>query len=137
MSDKLSIASYYRKVFAEIERQIMGEKDEYIIGTDADELAEYYYSNNCFSPIEFDIERQEQMDHKKKLRIVRAHERKRGYQELGDLECEYESIIVDVPIISNKALKTIWELQTSAFTFGEAPCVDLGTDIISFPELQT
>ena len=37
MLDKLSIADYYRKVFADIERQILGEKDEYIIGTDANE----------------------------------------------------------------------------------------------------
>jgi hypothetical protein len=132
MSDKLSIAGYYGKVFADIERQILGEKDEYIIGTDADELAEYYYSDNCLPPIEFDIERQEQMEHKKKLKIVRANERKRGHQDNGDTEAEYESIIVTMPIIPNKDLKTIWELQASKLIFGRVPHADLGTNTISF-----
>ena len=136
MSDKLSIADYYRKVFADIERQILTETDEYIIGTDIDELAEYYCHNNCLSLIEFDTEKQETMEHKKGLKIVKANERKNGYQTMGDISVEYEIIVVTIPIIPNKDLKTIWELRTSLDSWGEAPRrdrrVNLGTDTISF-----
>jgi hypothetical protein len=120
MSDKLSIAGYYGKVFADIERQILGEKDENIIGTDVDELAEYYYSDNCLPPIEFDIERQEQMEPKKELlRTIRG------------TEIEYECIIVTIPIIPNKKLPTIWELRSSTYSISE-PHVSLRDDVISF-----
>jgi hypothetical protein len=132
MFNKPSIADYYRKVFAGIERQILGEKDESIIGTNIDELAEYYYSNNCLSPIEFDTERQEQMEHRKELRIVKAQERERGYQSMGDTKIEYESIIVTIPIIPNKNLEKIWELQTSTFDWEGEPNTNLGTDIVLF-----
>jgi len=117
MFDKPSIADYYGKVFADIRKQILTEKDEYIIGTDVNELAEYYYSNNCLSPIEFDEERREQMEHKKGL--------------LGGTEIECEYIIVTIPIIPNKNLSTIWELRSSTFVDTELR-VNLGTDIISF-----
>lgn len=130
--NQVFISDYYRGLFENIKKQILSEEDEYIIQSNLDELVDYYFSNNCLSPIEFDKERQENFEHRKELRTVRAHEREEFYRSEGDLDFEYESIIVNIPIIPNNNLQTILSLQSSTFSLSGDSKVNLGYNTISF-----
>lgn len=130
--NQVFISDYYRGLFENIKKQILSEKDEYIIQSNLNELVDYYFSNNCLSPIEFDKERQENFEHRKELRTVRAHEREEFYRNEGDLDFEYESIIVTIPIIPNDNLQTILSLQSSTFSLSGDPKVNLGHNTIAF-----
>ncbi len=76
--DRPSIDAYYRALQKQVEDQILRERDETILHSDTDELTEYYFSHNSFSPIEFDQERERTFEHKKDVRTVPAHQRDRG-----------------------------------------------------------
>jgi hypothetical protein len=129
---KTYISDYYLDKFNKVKTEILNEKDEFILGTDIDELVDYYFSANCLTPIEFDTERHGTLDHKKYIKTVRAHERESGYQNEGDLDYEFECIKTTIPIIPNENLEKILSLQSSTFLTSGEPNVNSGYDVIEF-----
>src|SRR5439155_10594991 len=114
------------------EDQILRERDETILHSDTDELVEYYFSTNSFSPIEFDAERERSFEHKKDIRTVPAHQRERGYGRDGDLNFEYESILITLPIIPNENTQAILGLRSSTYSLSGEPEARIGHDTLSF-----
>lgn len=127
-----SIDAYYRVLQKQVEDQILREKDETILHSEIDELAEYYFSHNSFSPIEFDPERERSFEHKKDVRTVPAHQRERGYGSEGDLNFEYESISIILPILPNENIREIFELRASTYSLSGEPQISIGHDTLHF-----
>lgn len=130
--DRLSIDAYYRALQKQVEDQILREKDETILHSEIDELAEYYFSHNSFSPIEFDPERERSFEHKKDVRTVPAHQRERGYGSEGDLNFEYESISITLPILPNENIREIFELRASTYSLSGEPQISIDHDTLYF-----
>ncbi len=130
--DKFLICDYFKKIFEDIKRGILTQEDNFMIQTNKDELVEYYFTKYCLSPIEFDKSKEESFQHKKELRVVPAHKREDIYQNMGDIEFEFETITVKLPIIPNNNLQTILNLQSSIFSISGSPKVHYLDDSISF-----
>lgn len=130
--NRSSISDYYRALQQKVQDQILREKDETILLSDTDELVEYYFSITSLSPIEFDAERQPSFEHKKEVRTVPAHRREEFYQNEGDLNFEYESIIVTIPIIPNENTRDILGLLSSTYSLSGEPDVNIGHDALYF-----
>jgi len=131
-SDRPSIDAYYRALQKQVEDQILREKDETILHSEIDELTEYYFSHNSFSPIEFDPEQERSFEHKKDVRTVPAHQRERGYGNEGDLNFEYESISVTLPILPNENIRDIFNLRASTYSLSGEPQVSIGSNALHF-----
>jgi hypothetical protein len=130
--DQVSISDHYRRLQNLIQEQVLSEKDEVILHANTEELAEYYLAHKGFSPVEFDTDRPQTMEHKKELRVVRAEQREESYQDEGDLTMEYESIVVTMPIIPNTQLQIILSLGSSTYSLSGQPKVSIGEDALSF-----
>jgi len=129
---KPSISDYYRAIDKQIEEQILRENDDIIIGTATNELVEYYLQD-LPQPIEIDTERDENMDFRKDIRRIPAHQRERGYESEGDLVFEYESIIITIPIIQNSHISKLKELGTSTMSMSWSPdTLRWSSDSVSF-----
>jgi hypothetical protein len=46
--NQVFISDYYKGLFENIKKQILSEKDEYIIQSNLDELVDYYFSKRQF-----------------------------------------------------------------------------------------
>ena len=115
-----NIKEYYSEIFELIKRQIFGEKDEYIIATPTEDLVNYYISKNGLNPIEFDNEKEESIEHKKYIKRIPAERREWGYRDEGDLEIEAENLIVKLPVLPNKNLQTILQLNTQTISLSSS-----------------
>ncbi len=129
--NRASISDYYRVLQQKVQNQILTEEDETVLLSDTDELVEYYFSHNSLSPIEFDAERQPSFEHKKEVRNVLSYCREEFHRNEGDLNFEYESIIVTIPIIPNENAHDILELLSSTYFSGE-PKANIGRDALYF-----
>lgn len=126
------ISDYYRALQKEVQSKILGEKDETILHSNSEELTEYYFSNNSFDIIEFDPDNSPTFEHRKDMRVVPANQREELYRYEGDLNYEYESIAVSMPILPNKNIKEILELQSSTFTLSGGPNVIMKGNTLFF-----
>ncbi|MDB5088225.1 MAG: hypothetical protein JWR09_2219 [Mucilaginibacter sp.] len=113
-----SFSDVYDKILEDIRLQILKETDSTIIGTTTDELAVYYYSKKHFDPIKVDPERNETLEQKNEVRIIRADQREEFYRDEGDLPYEYESIYVTIPIVHNAHLSELLNMRPSTFSLG-------------------
>lgn len=128
-----TMSDYYNNIFEKIKVKVLTEKDEFIIGTTTKELAEYYFSNNHLQKIEIDNDRDETLEYKKDIRTIPSYEREEGWRGDGNLDYEYKSILVSIPIILNNDLNIIDELITLPRIIGIPPShVELKNDFISF-----
>lgn len=130
--NQVFISDYYGVLLKKVQDQILREKDETILHSDSDELLDYYFSHNSLEIIEFDSEQPSTFEHKKQIRTVPAHNREEFYSREGDLDFEYESISVVMPIIPNNNTKTILELQSSTYSLSGEPQVTIGYNAIYF-----
>lgn len=105
--NKVSISDYYRQSLAKAKSEILRESDAAIIGTNTEELTQYYFDKYCLQTILFDETQEITWDPKKYMKTIYEHER--------DLDFEYEKIDVEIPIIQNENIKVIAELQSSTF----------------------
>ncbi len=114
--NRASISDYYRQSFEKIKSDILRENDTTIIGTNTDELSEYYFEKYALKPIIIDDTQEITWDPKKYVKTIYAHEREEFYQSQGDLDFECEKIDVEIPIIPNENINTIAELQSSTYS---------------------
>ncbi|MEN9702142.1 MAG: hypothetical protein RIR55_1484 [Bacteroidota bacterium] len=115
-----NIMEYYSEIFELIKRQILGEKDEYIIATPTEDLVSFYISKNGLNPIEFDNEKEESIEHKKYIKRIPAEKRDWGYRDEGDIEIEAEKLIVKLPVLPNNNLQTILQLNTQTISLSSS-----------------
>lgn len=128
---RISIHNKYQQT-ADISNQIASEPDNFILGTSIDDLVNYYYSNNHFTPIEIDPERTDFIEIKKERKIVPANQREGPFQSSGDLPFDFESIILKIPIKPHPQLDIIKNLETSSYSTGfSLSDVIWGNDVIS------
>lgn len=121
MFNRAGIDDVYRSQWQKLQKQIMSESDSSIIGSSTDELVEYYLSNNSFDRIEIDASQDMSAEHKKEVRRVPASQRDGLYQDEGDTEFEFETIIIQIPIVHNQNINDLAELRTSTFTVSWSP----------------
>jgi len=115
-NNRASISDYYRQSFEKVKSDILKETEATIIGTKIEELIDYYFEKYCLQPILIDEAQEITWDPKKYIKTIYAHEREEFYQSGGDLDFECEKIDVEIPIIENKNISTIAELQSSTFS---------------------
>ena len=99
LRDKILISDHYKQSFEKIKSEILRENDTTIIGTDIEELTQYYFDKYCLRLILIDEEQETTWDPKKYMKTIYAHERERPYQCEGNLDFECEKINVEIPII--------------------------------------
>jgi|SRR3989344_1663806 len=107
-----SFNDYYRKALETFNQDILRESDEQILGSDADELANYYHQKYALVPIEFnpaDIA----YEIKKEVRNVPAERREFGYGS-GDTDWEYEVAYISIPIDSITNVNLDWVQKLSS-----------------------
>ncbi len=110
---RAQFSDYYRNTLEEIRSKILRESDATIIGTDLSELAEYYCQDYLIDPIELDQEKEPSWEYEKYVERIPAHQRESIYQQDGDLDFECERINVEVPILPNRDIGKISQLQSS------------------------
>src|SRR5262245_16729176 len=98
MNHRASVSDHFAAITQRVKAEILRETDETILGTDAEELAEYYYSRSALVPILIDDARQPHMQHTKEVRTVPSHEREEMYRGEGDIQWEFETLHVAIPI---------------------------------------
>lgn len=116
-----SFSNYYNEAVEELRLKVMAESDDYIIGTDMDELAAYYYRLKALVPINIDTERTETIEPVKEVKIVPAHRRETFYQQDGDLPYEYEWLKLTLPIIPHKNITQLLQMRPDNFGLGGLP----------------
>ena len=118
MYNQPSISDYYRNLFEKtLHSLILNESDNFIVGTPTDELVEYYFSNHALHKIELDKSRGETIEHVKEVRRVPADQRESVYRGEGDIDWEYESIVVSVAFVrDNNNVSRIRQLRTTTYS---------------------
>jgi len=113
MYNDAQFSDYYKNAFEEIRSKILRESDVTIIGTDPNKLAEYYCQDYLLDPIQLDQNREANWEHQKYVERIPAYQRESLYSQDGDLDFECEKIKVEIPIVPNKDIQTISQLQSS------------------------
>lgn len=97
----------YQEIEKKINGEILAEKESFVLGTSTDELTDYYFTNSCLTPLEIDNTRTETIAVKKEWRVIPSHLREVGYQSLGNLDFEFEIVIVTIPIKSHRQIEKL------------------------------
>lgn len=121
MFNQAGISDIYRANWEKLQTRIMSEPDSYLIGSSTDELVGYYVSENSFDPIEMDPDREMTVDYRKQIRRVSARQRDSFYQFQGDLDFEYETVVIQIPIIRNNNIHDLAKLRTSTMSLSWNP----------------
>lgn len=113
------ISDYYRqRIIPAVRGEILRESDEQILGSDTDELKQYYFEKYAWSPIEEDPGREASYDVQDYLKTIPSHQRERGYGSEGDLhDFQCQRVLVEVPILPNSHLGEIAGLRGDSFSF--------------------
>ena len=128
-----SISDYYRKLQEDVRSEVLRESEEQILGSNVDELAQYIFERYALSPIEIDSERETSWDLQDYLKDISANRREGFYANEGTLrDFSAQRAVVEVPIVPNKDLQTISQLQgnTVSMSYSDKDFA-WGTDTIS------
>ena len=115
------ISDVYRVEWENLQIRIMSEPDSFLVHSGTAELVNYYLSSRQFNPIEMDSKRETTVEFKKAIRRVPPEQRRRAFQDMGELKFEYETIVVQVPIVRNKNIIDFANLRTSTYSMGWSP----------------
>ncbi len=118
MSNTISVSNKYAQINHAISEKIAREPDNFIIGTSAGDLLDYYYADNHYLPLAIDEQRQETVTIDKKWKVIPAERRERGYQQEGDLPFEFETLHLHIPLLPNPQIDLIKNLDISTYTSG-------------------
>ena len=133
--DYKTFEQYYSDLLNGIQLGIIAEPDNYIITQPTEDLVKYYLGN-CLSPLEFDLNQEESLEHKKYVKTIPAHQREWAFQSSGDLKLECEKVILKMPLLPNSDMQKIINLRTSSFSLSGEPEFKIERNCIVF-ELET
>ena len=117
-NNSISVNNRYAQINHAIQDKIATEPDNFIIGSSAETLVDYYFSNNHFLPLEIDGLRSETVTIDKRWKTIPAERRERGYQHEGDLSVHFETLFLHIPIKPNMHIEQIKSLNISTYTTG-------------------
>jgi len=103
---------YYREAIKRFNQDILSESDAQILGSEVDDLANFYCQNYALVLVEFDPA-DISYEIKKEVRRVPARQREDFYRGEGDVDWEYEMGVISLPIQTNPNLDWIKKLSTS------------------------
>lgn len=116
MFNEPAISDYYRRANEDVRSAVLRESEEQILGSDADELAQYYFDQYAFVPLEEDPEREASFDIQDYLQDVPAHRREGFYSQAGDLrDFSCQRAVIEIPLKQNRHWSTIAKLHGSQF----------------------
>lgn len=113
MYQGLYISDYYRNALEKIRSVVLRESEAQIIGSATEELAEFYIQEHLLSPVELDPEREASWAHENYVKNIPAHQRESFYSNEGDIDFPCERIKVEIPIKTNKDIRTLSDLVSS------------------------
>ncbi len=116
MYNRPDISSYYRQKLEDIRGQILRESEAQILGSNTEELAQFYVQDAGLTTIEFDPENDASWEHENYVKRIPAHQRESFYSSEGDLDFACERIKVVMPIISNRDIATLSQLASTTFS---------------------
>lgn len=105
-----TFSDYYRKAIETFNQELLRESDEQILGSDVDNLADFYFQKYALVPLSFDPV-DISYDIRKEVRRVPANQRERDYSYEGDLDFEYEIGSVCLTVGQNPNLDWIQKLS--------------------------
>jgi hypothetical protein len=127
-----SFNDYYRTVLDKVKQDILNESEAQILGSNIDELGTFYFGKYALQVLEFD-EASVECDFTKQVRRVPAHQRESFYRNEGDIDWEYESAVILLPIQPNPNLDWIKKLQGASRTLdGFDDRISYSTNEISY-----
>lgn len=116
---KESFSSYYQRIKDQVRSEILRESEEQIIGSDPDELAQFFYEKYAIENIEEDEEIGVSWEIDNYLKTIFANEREDFYRSSGDLrDFQCQKVSVEIPILHNKDTQLIAGLQSSTHWMG-------------------
>ncbi|MES3005393.1 MAG: hypothetical protein V4664_00400 [Patescibacteria group bacterium] len=116
--ERPDFSSYYQALQVQVKGDILRESEEQILGSNIEELGQYYYDKYALTPVEIDANRENSWEPQDYLQDVPAQRRDGSYQSEGDLrDMPSQRVVIEVPIIPNKDLNTIAGLSTGSFNY--------------------
>lgn len=100
MFNSPTFSDYYRTALDRVKDEILRESDTQILGSEVDDFANFYHQKYALVPLEYDPADLE-WDFKKEVRNVPANRREDFYRSQGDVNWEYESVVITIPIQSS------------------------------------
>lgn len=128
-----SISDYYRQLQESVRSEVLRESEEQILGSDVNELAQYIFERYALSPIEIDTERETSWDLQDYLKDIPPNRREGFYANEGTLrDFPCQRAVIEVPILPNKDLQTISQLQGNTVSLSYSnKDFTWGTDTVS------
>jgi hypothetical protein len=106
---------YYRQALQTFSQDILREADVQILGSEVDDLSNFYFQKYALAPIDFDpIDISYEI--KKEVRRVTANEREGLHRGYGDVDWEYEICKITLQIQPNANIDWIKKLNGPSYS---------------------
>ena len=108
---------FREQILPNVRGEILRESEEQIIGSDIEELKEYFYDKHAIQSIEEDSKLEPSYEVVDYLKDIPAHQREHFYAQEGELkDFECQKVIVEIPIVPNGHIKTLSGLRGNTFS---------------------
>jgi hypothetical protein len=107
-----TIDAWYREKIKDVNKMILHESEEQILGTTLEEMCSYYYDQFKITPITL-LKESMGSEYEKGVETIPAEQRDSLYSQDGDLDYPYEKIVVTIPIKDNEDTIDISKYQSS------------------------
>jgi len=108
---------YRQQILPDVRGEILREPDVQIIGSDLEEIKQYFFEKHALKTIEEDAEQGASYEVEDYLKAIPAHERERGYAQDGDLrDFECQRVTVEIPLVPNEAINTVSNLSGNSYS---------------------
>lgn len=114
--NRMSVSDYYRGVSQNFDEWLLAQSLETL--TDEELLKDFKQRSydHFLTPIEFNAEKEEEIEFFKEVRRVPSHMRDHFYANEGDTTFEYEGVILHIPLVSHGGIPSIVQMETSTMS---------------------
>ncbi|MBP9839159.1 MAG: hypothetical protein KBC84_10670 [Proteobacteria bacterium] len=120
--DYLDFSSYYSEIQNQVRSEILRESEAQIIGTETNQLADFYYYKYAFTVVQEDLEKGPSWDIQDYLADIPASRREGFYAQQGDfIDYQCQRVVIEVPFVHNERFQDIARLQTSTRSLSYSP----------------
>lgn len=123
MLSQSSIDDYYRTLYEEVKKEVSSQTDSYLLSVDIGEYVDFLFNKHIFTPIEYDANREISIEKIRGSRVVSDYER--------NINVEFISARIHIPILPNEEIGEILELRASTFNFSPPEMSYNNGDIIT------